>query len=47
MGVLAKLRDVEDIVNIFESPPEIQPVSSLPNSLQYPERTHKPSPKLT
>ena len=45
-GVFSKLRDVEDIVNIFESPPEIQPVSSLPNSLQHPERTYKPSPKL-
>ena len=41
-----KLGDVEDIVNIFESPPEIQPVSSLPNTFQYPEMTYKPSPKL-
>ena len=45
-GVLAKLGNVEDIVNIFESPPEIQPVSSLPNTFQYPKRTYKPSPKL-
>ena len=44
--MLAKLEDVEDIVYIFESPPEIQPVGSLPNSLQHPERTYKPSPKL-
>ena len=45
-GVLAKLGNVEDIVNIFESPPEIQPVSSLPNTFQHPKRTYKPSPKL-
>ena len=45
-GVLAKLRNVEDIVNIFESPPEIQSVSSLPNTFQYPKRTYKPIPKL-
>ena len=41
-----KLGDVEDIVNIFESPPEIQSVGCLPNTLQNPERTYKPSPKL-
>ena len=40
------LGDVEDIVNIFESPPEIQPVGSLPNMLQHPERSNKPRPKL-
>ena len=45
-GVLAKLRNVEDIVNISESPLEIQPVSSLPNTFQHPKRTYKPSPKL-
>ena len=45
-GVLAKLGDVEDIVNIFESPPEIQSVSSLPNTLQHPEKSNKPRPKL-
>ena len=45
-GVLAKLGNVEDIVNIFKSPLEIQPVSSLPNMFQHPERTYKPSPKL-
>ena len=45
-GVLAKLGNVEDIMNIFESPPEIQPVGSLPNTLQHPERSNKPSPKL-
>ena len=44
--MLEKLGDVEDIVNIFESPPEIQPVGSLPNTPQHPERTYKPSPKL-
>ena len=44
--MLAKLRNVEDIVNIFESPPEIQPVSCLPNMLQHPEISNKPSPKL-
>ena len=44
--MLAKLGDVEDIVNIFESPPEIQPVGSLPNTLQHPERSNKPRPKL-
>ena len=44
--MLAKLGNVEDIVNIFESPPEIQHVSSLPNTLQHPEKTYKPSPKL-
>ena len=37
---------MEDIVNIFESPPEIQSVSSLPNTLQHPERSNKPRPKL-
>ena len=45
-GVLAKLGDVEDIVNIFEFSPEIQPASSLPNTLQHPERSNKPRPKL-
>ena len=44
--MLAKLGDVEDIVNIFESPPEIQSVGCLPNTLQHPERSYKPSPKL-
>ena len=44
--MLTKLGNVEDIVNIFESPPEIQPVGSLPNMLQHPERTYKPSLKL-
>ena len=44
--MLAKLGDVEDIVNIFESPPEIQSVGCLPNTLQHPERTYKPSSKL-
>ena len=33
-------------MNIFESPPEIQPISSLPNTFQQPERTYKPSSKL-
>ena len=37
---------MEDIVNIFESPPEIQPVGSLPRMLQDPERSYKPRPKL-
>ena len=41
-----KLEDVEDIVNILESPPEIQPVGSLPNSLQHPEKTYKSSLEL-
>ena len=41
-----KLGDVEDIVNIFESPPEIQSVGSLPHSLPYPERSNKPRLKL-
>ena len=45
-GVLVKLGNIKDIVNIFESPPEIQPVSSLPNMFQHPKRTYKPSPKL-
>ena len=44
--VLAMIGDVEDIVNIFESPPEIQSVSSLPNTLQPPERSKKTRPKL-
>ena len=44
--MLAKLGDVEDTANIFESPPEIQPVGSLPNTLQHPERTNKPSLQL-
>ena len=44
--MLAKLGDVEDIIDIFESPPEIQPVSFLPNSLHHPERSNKSSPKL-
>ena len=42
--MLAKLGNMEDIVNIFESPPEIQPVSSLSNTFQHPKRTYKPSP---
>ena len=41
-----KLGDVEDIVNILESPSEIQPVGSLPNMLQHPKRSYKPRPKL-
>ena len=45
-GLLAKLGNMEDILNMFESPLEIQPVSSLPNKFQCPKRTHKPSPKL-
>ena len=44
--MLAKLGDVEHIVKILESPPEIQPVGSLPNTLQHPERSHKPRSKL-
>ena len=44
--MLAKLGDVEDIMDIFESPPEIQSVGCLPNTLQHPERSNKPSPKL-
>ena len=44
--MLAKLGDVEDIMDIFESPPEIQSVSCLPNSLHHPERSNKPCPKL-
>ena len=46
-GVFAKLRDVEDTVNIFESPLEIQPVGNLPNMLQHHVRSNKPSPKLS
>ena len=45
-GVLAKLGDVETTVNIFENPPEIQSVGSLPNSLWHPERSNKPRTKL-
>ena len=45
--MLVKLGNMEDIMNIFESPPEIQPVGSLPNTLQHPERTYKPSPKFS
>ena len=44
--MLEKLGDVKDIVNIFESPPEIQSVGCLPNTLQHLERTYKPSPKF-
>ena len=44
--MLLKLGDMEDIVNIFESPPEIQSVSSPPNMLQHPERSKKPRLKL-
>ena len=33
-------------MNILESPPKIQPVGSLPNTLQHPARTYKPRPKL-
>ena len=44
--MLAKQRDVENIVYIFESTPEIQSVSSLPNTLQHPERSNKPRPKV-
>ena len=41
-----KIGDVEDILNIFESPPEIQPIGSLSSSLQHPKRSNQPSPKL-
>ena len=44
--MLVKLRNVEDIIDIFESPSEIQSVGNLPNMLQHPERSYKPSPKL-
>ena len=44
--MLAKLGDVKDIMDIFESFPEIQSVSCLPNSLQHPERANKPIPEL-
>ena len=44
--MLAKLGDVEDIVNIFKSPPEIQSTNSLPYTLQHPKRSNKPRPKL-
>ena len=44
--MLAKLGNVEDIVDIFESPPEIQSAGCLPNTLQNPERSNKPSPKF-
>ena len=44
--MFAKLRNMEDIVDIFESTPEIQPVGYLPNSLQNPERSNKLSPKF-
>ena len=44
--MLAKLGDVEDFVDIFESPSEIQSVSCLPNSLHHPERSNKSSSKF-
>ena len=44
--MLEKLGDVDDIVNIFKSLPEIQSVGCLPNTLQHPGRTYKPSLKL-
>ena len=44
--VLAKLGYVEDIVDILESPPEIQPVGCLLYTFHHPKRSHKPSPKL-
>ena len=44
--MLAKLGDVEDIMGIFESTPEIQFVGCLRNMLQHPERSNKPGPKL-
>ena len=44
--MLAKLGDMEDIMDIFESPPENHSVGCLPNTLQHPERSNKPSPKL-
>ena len=44
--MLAKLGNMENIVNTFEFPLKIQSVSSLPNTFQHPERTYKPSPKL-
>ena len=47
LGVcLLMLGDMEDIMDIFESPPEIQSASCLPDSLYHPERSNKPSPKL-
>ena len=44
--MFAQLGDVEDIMDIFESPPKIKSISCLPESLHYPERFNKSSPKL-
>ena len=44
--MLPKLGYVEDIVDILKSPPEIHSVDCLPNTLQYPERSYKPSSKI-
>ena len=44
--MLEKLGNLEDIVSIFESPLEIQPVSSLPNTFQHLKKTYKPNLKL-
>ena len=41
-----KLGYMEDIMDICESPPEIQSVGYLPYTLHHPKRSNKPSPKL-
>ena len=46
MDVHPKLGYIEGIVDILESPPEIQSVGCLPYALHHPERSYKPSPKL-
>ena len=45
-GVPPKLGYMEDIMNIFESPPEIQSVGCLPYTLYNPESCYKPSSNL-
>ena len=44
--MLPKLGYVEDIMDIFESPLEIQSVGCLPYTFHHPERSNKPSHKL-
>ena len=44
--MFSKLRYLEGIVDIFESPPEIQSVGCHPYTLHHPKRSYKPSSKL-
>ena len=44
--MFSKLGYVEDLVDILESPPEIQSVGCLPYTIHHPKRSYKPGSKL-